>query len=136
MPWRGCPQYLQLAADSCDAVLMLSAVLPACSAPPCCPTAISAVAEYTRDKDDNADISSLFLTKEYYPGQPVEIQLYHVSDIKDQEAAESTLEPTVISVPDRFLTKNGMGFTVNIQGEDRRLLLYVAGCVSVAGGCI
>jgi hypothetical protein len=80
------------------------------------------VAEYTRDKDDNADIANLFRTKEYYPGQPVEIQLYHV-DMRNPQA--STLQPVVLSVPDWFLVKDGQGFTANVQGEDGRLLLFL-----------
>jgi hypothetical protein len=94
----------------------------------CLLTALSAVAEYTRDKDHNADISNLFLTKEYYPGQPVELQLFHV-DLRNPEA--STLQPMVFAVPDMFLAKDGMGFTIDVQGKEDRLLQVAGGGVYV-----
>jgi hypothetical protein len=80
----------------------------------CVAAAISAVAEYTHNKDHNADIQNLFLTQEYTPGQPVNIQLYHV-DFQNPE--NSTLEPMTFSVADWFLSMDNQGFTVKPQGE-------------------
>lgn len=82
----------------------------------CCPaTALSAVAEYTQGKDHNADIANLFITKEYHPGQPVQIQLYQVNK-KDPHA--SSLQPVVLTVADRFLMQENEGFTAKVKGEE------------------
>lgn len=59
--------------------------------------AISTLAQYAADKDDyNQDIAGMFLTKEYQPTKPVDIQLY------DWDEATRELTRRVISVPDSF----------------------------------
>jgi hypothetical protein len=95
---------------------VLSACAPcphACACICCRHVALSAVAEYTHGKDDNSDISDLFITKEYYPGEPVEVRLFHV-DLENPE--DSTLEPMVFTVADSFLSDGKGGFTVDVQG--------------------
>ena len=88
--------------------------------------AISALAEYAEEKgDDNCDIADLFLTKEYQPGEPVDIQLY------DWDADNGTMERVVFSVPDSFPSHKGKPACASPKGKTAPLL-SVQNCDSLA----